>query len=99
MAMKTTEILDALRQQHNAIDLLLAQRASADRSFIPTKTGPVWDAVVLGHNAILILEAEVRGEPTFQCPRCHSVSYHPKDIQHGYCGRCHDFTGEKVTTP
>jgi hypothetical protein len=22
------------------------------------------------------------------------VSYHPKDLEYGYCGNCHDFTGE-----
>ena len=31
--------------------------------------------------------------PTFTCPRCGMRSYHPKDIEHGYCGECHDFTG------
>lgn len=28
----------------------------------------------------------------FECPRCHSVSHHPEDERHGYCGNCHDFT-------
>ena len=27
-----------------------------------------------------------------QCPRCGSISAHPKDIEEGYCGRCHDWT-------
>lgn len=27
-----------------------------------------------------------------ECPRCHMRSYHPKDIEHGYCGNCHEFT-------
>jgi len=27
-----------------------------------------------------------------QCPRCGAVSVHPKDIEEGYCGRCHDWT-------
>lgn len=26
------------------------------------------------------------------CPRCHMTSYHPKDIQYGYCGNCRDWT-------
>ena len=30
---------------------------------------------------------------TFTCPRCGATSHHPKDEEHGYCGRCHDFTG------
>lgn len=32
----------------------------------------------------------------FTCPRCGAVSHHPKDEEHGYCGRCHDFTGEGI---
>lgn len=28
----------------------------------------------------------------FKCPRCGSVSHHPEDERHGYCGNCHDFT-------
>lgn len=29
---------------------------------------------------------------SFTCPDCGAVSYHPSDIEHGYCGRCHAFT-------
>lgn len=29
----------------------------------------------------------------FECPKCHQVSHHPKDEEHGFCGSCHDFTG------
>ena len=28
------------------------------------------------------------------CPQCMMTSYHPKDIEHGYCGNCHAFTRE-----
>jgi hypothetical protein len=31
---------------------------------------------------------------SFTCPRCGATSHHPKDEEHGYCGACHDFTGE-----
>ncbi len=31
----------------------------------------------------------------FACPRCGAVSYNPNDIEHGYCGRCHAFTGDQ----
>lgn len=35
-----------------------------------------------------------RSEPeSFTCPRCGAASYHPQDVEHGYCARCHDFTG------
>lgn len=32
--------------------------------------------------------------PSFHCPCCGMVSYHPDDIASGYCGKCHEFTGE-----
>lgn len=28
------------------------------------------------------------------CPICNKTSYHPDDIAQGYCGFCHDWTGE-----
>ena len=31
-------------------------------------------------------------DPSIICPRCQRESFHPKDIEHGYCGFCHDFT-------
>lgn len=34
--------------------------------------------------------------PTFTCPRCEAISHHPKDVEFGYCGACHDFTLRKV---
>jgi hypothetical protein len=30
---------------------------------------------------------------SFTCPRCERTSYHPKDVEHGYCGACHAHTG------
>lgn len=35
-------------------------------------------------------------QPSFTCPACGATSYHPADVAHGYCGRCHDFTGSSV---
>lgn len=29
---------------------------------------------------------------SFTCPRCGAVSAHPRDLEEGYCGRCHDWT-------
>ncbi|MCL2582942.1 MAG: hypothetical protein FWE35_10840 [Streptosporangiales bacterium] len=34
------------------------------------------------------------GGPAFTCPRCHKTSWNPGDVREGYCGRCHDWTGE-----
>lgn len=31
---------------------------------------------------------------SFTCPRCGRTSHHPDDARYGYCGACHDFTGE-----
>lgn len=33
-------------------------------------------------------------EPLFKCPRCGMVSHHPDDVREGYCGACHDWTGD-----
>jgi uncharacterized C2H2 Zn-finger protein len=33
-------------------------------------------------------------QPTFTCPRCGMTSAHPKDVEQGYCGNCHDWTGQ-----
>lgn len=30
--------------------------------------------------------------PSFTCPRCGAISYHPMDVHEGYCGACHDWT-------
>jgi len=27
------------------------------------------------------------------CPRCGLTSYNPNDVVEGYCGNCHDWTG------
>jgi hypothetical protein len=34
--------------------------------------------------------------PSFTCPRCLWVSYHPDDLTNGYCGHCHDYTAPAV---
>lgn len=39
-------------------------------------------------------------EPSsFTCPCCGAVSYHPDDVRHGWCGRCHAFTGDPLLGP
>lgn len=35
--------------------------------------------------------------PSFTCPVCGATSYHPKDVEQGYCGRCHGWTREPVS--
>jgi hypothetical protein len=31
--------------------------------------------------------------PSITCPVCGMTSYHPKDVEHAYCGNCHEYTG------
>lgn len=33
-------------------------------------------------------------DPSITCPVCEMTSHHPKDVEHGYCGNCHDYTGK-----
>lgn len=39
------------------------------------------------------IEARTGRIPSFTCPVCSRVSYHPRDVEEGYCGACHAFTG------
>lgn len=43
--------------------------------------------------AISHVRAVAAPQPAFSCPVCHRVSHHPDDIERGYCGACHEFTG------
>lgn len=39
--------------------------------------------------------AELISDTTsFTCPKCGRTSHHPEDVAHGYCGNCHDWTGD-----
>lgn len=33
---------------------------------------------------------------TFTCPKCGRTSHHPEDAEAGYCGSCHEFTGQRT---
>lgn len=35
-------------------------------------------------------------QPSITCPKCSTTSYNHHDIRWGYCGNCHEFTGEKL---
>lgn len=57
--MKTPkDCLPVLRQQHQAIDMLMARVAQLDPEFMPSQSGPIWDAVQAGHWAIKALETQ-----------------------------------------
>ena len=34
--------------------------------------------------------------PSITCPKCGRTSWNANDIHFGYCGNCHDWTGENV---
>lgn len=34
-------------------------------------------------------------DQTFTCPKCGRTSHHSKDVEFGYCGACHEFTGDE----
>lgn len=34
--------------------------------------------------------------PSITCPVCNKISYHPKDIEHGWCSNCHAYTSENL---
>ncbi len=36
---------------------------------------------------------------SFRCPCCGAVSHHPQDVEHGYCARCHWWTGDPELGP
>jgi hypothetical protein len=37
--------------------------------------------------------------PSFTCPCCGAVTYHPKDVAESYCGKCHWWMADPVLTP
>jgi hypothetical protein len=51
------DLLAACRAQHDAIDTLFAMLIVRDRSFRPTQSGRVWEALEMGNAAIQMAEA------------------------------------------
>lgn len=44
--------------------------------------------------AAFLARVEQPRPDSFRCPRCGMRSYNPNDRRWGYCGACHDYTGE-----
>lgn len=40
-----------------------------------------------------VTSREKGAQPSITCPLCGRTSHHPKDIEEGYCGACHWWTG------
>lgn len=51
IARETEELLDLLQQAHRTLDLLLAQVATLENKFAPTKS-PAWPTVIALHDAL-----------------------------------------------
>ena len=68
-------LLEACKLQHEAIDDLMARLNEADRSFMPTKSGKPWDAVLAGNAAIA--QASAQPEPAaIVREKPHSLEVH-----------------------
>lgn len=65
-------------------DLLDRARARARRQL-------AGDAATFGEPTREQVEHAV--PPAFVCPHCGASSWHPEDGRHGWCGRCHAYTG------
>lgn len=83
------------RQQPDPRDELIRKLAAAD--WYPLRAGDVVavDAGQHGGQTYQALGADPRTTTGFDCPRCRRVSQHPIDIAAGYCGACHDWTGDE----
>jgi len=42
----------------------------------------------------VLKEETAKLQDSVTCPRCGRTSHNPDDIGAGYCGHCHDWTGE-----
>jgi hypothetical protein len=45
-------LLKACQDQHRAIDMLMARLIMLDKTFMPTESGPIWEAARKGYAAI-----------------------------------------------
>lgn len=52
------ELLEACKAQHEAIDRLLAQIIGLDQTFLPTRSGQPWQAMIQGNAAIAKAEGK-----------------------------------------
>lgn len=81
-------------------DLEERERVGRERYGTPLQPHNGRDALVDAYQEALGLACYLRQAiaerevVSFTCPRCQRTSHHPMDVQEGYCGACHDFTGE-----
>lgn len=68
--------------------------AALEKAFPPHALGPTYD-LLRRYEIDITPEPEIDpgSGPSFLCPKCKMRSYNAKDIEHGYCGNCNEFTG------
>lgn len=86
---------DALAMQFAAFQREMAERNGGGRRWTMAKLRTETEKLAQQVAVALDLSTGIE-EPTFTCPRCEATSHHPKDVEFGYCGACHDFTLRKV---
>lgn len=86
---------DRCRRQPDPRDELI--KKLSDTEWYPLRPGDVVavDAGQHGGQTYQALGADPRTTTGFDCPRCRRVSQNPNDIAAGYCGACHDWTGDE----
>ena len=52
------DMYEALKAQHNAIDLLFALLIDKDKTFFPSKSGQPWEAIIQGNKALAKAEGK-----------------------------------------
>lgn len=52
------ELCEALKAQHEAIDILFAMLIVQDKTFFPSKSGKPWEAIVQGNAALAKVEGK-----------------------------------------
>lgn len=82
-------------------DVFVARLAGSDRLPIVRPGDQILADRLLPTQAIHVrIRGQVADHPqttriAFLCPVCGSVSHHPTDLVEGYCGACHDWTGDR----
>jgi len=76
------EFLDRGRRAQQAVEVAISE----------VTTHPMEGEVCIGKHCRMHAVLDL---PSITCPVCDMTSYHPSDIAEGYCGNCHEFTGER----
>lgn len=86
------------KTQAKAVVLLVIDGSRGSGSSIKTFEGltpadaePLVIAVLQAASSALMAKREQDRRPHVMCPECGLVSYHPKDVEFGYCGHCNAY--------